>query len=320
MAATAKSATLTKWVEKLDKGVFTVQMEWDLVFVSDGTLADFTPSAVAGLFVLPVEGSGYSVWNASRPLVSCRSVECGQIEGGVYFYKTTWSDENSKNDERATDEDPINDLPIIKPVGGFKDRAITKNRNDEAILNKAGDPVAQSVEDNTINLSVDVNVPADGTTEALVLSLRNRVNDAPIQVGNWYVGTNMARVTFGSNFLSEVKRRNDIEYHVFTYELQIDERDRHNGTPLNAGFRQKVWIDGSGNEIVAPTDPNPATHTFTLERILADDGSEPSEPVPLDDFGRKLDEPQPDTVIYLDVEKYEEGDFTALPGVSAWSP
>jgi hypothetical protein len=164
------------------------------------------------------------------------------------------------------------------------------------------------VEDNTINLSVEVNVPADGSTEMLVLSLRNRVNDAPIKVGNWYVGTNMARVTFGSNFLSEVKRRNDVEYHVFTYELQIDERDKHNGTPLNAGFRQKVEVPGS--------DPL----EYVKERILESDGSEPSEAVPLNDDGTKMDDPQPDTVIFLDVEKYEEGDFTTLPGVEAWSP
>lgn len=309
MAASAVSATPVKWVEKLDKGVFTAQIEWDLVFTSDGTITDFAPTAVAGLFpALPVEGTSYVGFNSSRPRVTCRSVECGQHEGGVYFYKTTWSDENSKNDEKATDEDPINDLPIVKPVGGFKDRAITKDRNDEAILNKAGDPVAQSVEDNTINLSVEVNVPADGSTEMLVLSLRNRVNDAPIKVGNWYVGTNMARVTFGSNFLSEVKRRNDVEYHVFTYELQIDERDKHNGTPLNAGFRQKVAV------------PATSPVQYVKERILESDGSEPSEAVPLNNDGTKMEDPQPDTVIFLDVEKYEEGDFTTLPGVEAWSP
>lgn len=322
MASSAVSMTLVKWTEGISKGVFTASLEWDLVFTSDGTITDFAPTAVAALFPsLPVEGTGYSGFNSSRPLVSCRSVKCEQIEGGVYSYKTEWSDENAKDDEKSTDEDPLNDLPIVKPVGGSRDRAITRDRDDEIILNKAGDPVAQSVDDNTINLSVTVNVAVADDIESVVLSLRNRVNSAPIQVGRWFIGTNMARVIFGSNFLSEVKRRNDIEYLEFNYEIQVDERDKHNGTPLNAGFRQKVWTTSGGTPIDPGDDPNPGGgDIFTVERILNDDGSEPSEPVPLDDFGRKMPDPQPDTVIYLDVKKYETGDFTTLPGVSAWSP
>jgi hypothetical protein len=323
MAGTAVSATVTKWTEGISKGVFTASIEWTLVMQSSGTITDFAPTAVAGLFpALPVEGNSYSGFNSSRPLVSCRSVKCEQIEGGVFKYSTDWSDENAKDDEKATDDDPLNDLPIIKPAGGSRERAITRDRADEIILNKAGDPIAQSVDDNTISLNVTKNVAIDSDVEALVLSLRNRVNAAPIQVGNWVIGTNMARVVFGSNFLSEVKRRNDVEYFEFTFDILIDERDKHNGTPLNAGFRQKVWTESDGSTPINPeVDPDPdAGDIYTIQRILSADASEPSEPVPLDDFGRKMKDPQPDTVIYLDVEKYEEGDFTALPGISAWSP
>jgi hypothetical protein len=278
------------------------------------------PSQIAGLFAgLPVEGNAYSTYNASWPLVTCRGVTCEQVEGGVFRYSTEWSDENSKDDEKATDEDPLNDLPIIKPVGGMRERAITKNRDDEAILNKAGDPVIQSIEDNTINIAVTCNVAVDSDVEELVVSLRNRVNSAPIQCGRWFIDTNMARVIFESNFLSEVKRRNDTEYLEFSYLLSVDERDFHRGTPLNAGFRQKVWTTTGGTPIAPTSDPNPATDIYTTETILGDDGSEPSEPVPLDAFGRKLPEPEPDIVLYLDVEKYQEGDFTLLPGVVAWA-
>ncbi len=313
MPATALEYALTKWSEKLSKGVFTATMEWTLQVTISADVADMAPSQIAGLFTwLPVEGSGYATYNALWPYASCRSVSCDQVEGGVYLYSTEWSDENSKaNGEdpqaKATEENPLNDLPIIKPVGGMRERAITKDRNDEAILNKAGDPVLQSVEDNTINISVTANVAVDSGVEELVVSLRNRVNVAPIQVGRWFIDTNMARVIFESNFLSEVKRRNGHEYLEFSYLLSIDERDLHKGTPLNAGFRQRVAIPD--------TDPV----EYTQETIIGTDGSEPSEPVPLTDTGAKMDDPQPDTVLYLSVEKYQEGDFTQLPGVTTWA-
>jgi hypothetical protein len=313
MPATAIEYALTKWSEKIAKGVFTATMEWTLNVTISSDVADMAPSQIAGLFDwLPVEGSAYATYNALWPYASCRSVACDQVEGGVYLYTTEWSDENSKaNGEdpqsQATDEDPLNDLPVIKPVGGMRERAITKDRNDEAILNKAGDPVIQSVEDNTINISVTANVAVDSGVEELVVALRNRVNEAPIQVGRWFIDTNMARVIFESNFLSEVKRRNGTEYLEFSYLLSIDERDLHKGTPLNAGFRQRVAIPD--------TDPV----EYTQETILGLDGGEPSEPVPLTSTGAKMDDPTPDTVEYLSVEKYQEGDFTNLPGVIAWA-
>jgi hypothetical protein len=323
MAITAVGYELTKWVESLKKGVFTATMEWELNVTISETLADMAPSNVAAQFDLPFEGTNYATYNTRYQYASCRGATCEQISGGIYSYKTEWSDENSKknedgDDSQATDENPLSDLPIIKPVGGMRERAITKDRNDEAILNKAGDPVIQSVEDNTINIAVTCNVAVDSDVETLVVSLRNRVNIAPIQVGRWYIDTNMARVIFESNFLSEVKRRNDTEYLEFNFLISVDERDYHRGTSLNAGFRQKVWTTSGGTPIAPASDPNPASDIYTVETILSDDGSEPSEPVPLDDFGRQIVRPQPDEVLYLDTEKYQEGDFTQLPGVFAW--
>ena len=305
MPATAINHEVTDWTESRKLGVFTAKMTWTLHVTISATAADMAPSQIAGLFAeLPVEGSGYSTYNALWPLASCRSVDCQRVEGGIYTYTAEFSDEFSKDNEKATDEDPLNDLPVIKPVGGMRERALEKDRNDEAILNGAGDPIAQSVEDNTIGLSVTVNVALTDDVEALVLAMRNKVNVAPIQCGRWYIGTNMARVIFPSNFLSEIKRRNEIEYQEFSYELLIDERDRHFGTPLNAGFRKRVSL----------------AHPELKERILDADGSQPSEPVPLDGNGLVIEDPTPSTVEYLEVGKYQEADFTLLPGITAWSP
>jgi hypothetical protein len=313
MAATAIRYDLTRWSEKIAKGVFSATMEWTLTCTISANVADMAPSQIAGLFAwLPVEGTAYGDYNPLWPYTSCRSVACDQIEGGIYKYVTEWSDENAKqnengDDSKSTDENPLNDLPVIKPVGGMRERAITKDRNDEAILNKAGDPVIQSIEDNTINIAVTCNVAVDSGVESLVVALRNRVNIAPIRVGRWYIDTNMARVIFESGFLSEVKRRNDTEYLEFSFLISIDERDLHKGTPLNAGFRQRVAIPAT-----SPVE-------YAQETILSKDGSEPGEPVPLTSLGAVLEDPQPDTVLYLEIEKYQEGDFTYLPGVFAWA-
>jgi hypothetical protein len=323
MPITAVGYDLTKWSESLKKGVFTATLEWELKVTISETLADMAPSNVAAQFDLPFEGTSYAFYNTRYQYASCRGASCEQIKGGIYRYTTEWSDENAKqnedgDDSKATDEDPLNDLPIIKPVGGMRERAITKNRDDEPILNKAGDPVIQSIEDNTINIAVTANVAVDSGVEELVVALRNRVNIAPIRVGRWFIDTNMARVIFESGFLSEVKRRNDHEYLEFSFLISVDERDFHRGTPLNAGFRQKVWTTSGGTPIAPTSDPDPDTDIYTVETILAADGSEPSEPVPLDDFGREIANPQPDDVLYLDVDKYQEVDFTQLPGVFAW--
>jgi hypothetical protein len=304
MPATAIGYELTKWTEQKGKGVFTAQMEWTLKTTISSSIADMAPSKIAGLFTLPYEGVNYAAYNSLWPLATCRMAKCEQIDGGVFRYSTDWSDENTKDGQQATNENPLLDLPIIKPTGGSRDRAIHKDRNDEAILNTAGDPVAQSIEDNTIGLSVTANVAIDSGVEAAVVALRNKVNDSPISIGNWNIGTNKARVFFGGNFLSEVKRRNDIPYYEFTYEILIDERDSHKGVPLNAGFRQRVEVPGSlGAE-------------FAQKTIVLRDGSEPSDPVPLDTDGVVITDPRPDTVIFLEIEKYEEADFSILPGVN----
>jgi len=125
MAVTAIRYDLTKWVESLKKGIFTATMEWELQVTISETIRDMAPSNVAAQFDLPFEGTNYAFYNLRYQNASCRGASCEQIVGGVYSYKTEWSDENAKqnedgDDSQATDENPLNDLPIIKPVGGMR--------------------------------------------------------------------------------------------------------------------------------------------------------------------------------------------------------
>lgn len=307
MATVAKSFKLIDIEESNDQGTHTATVEWELVVEISASYADMIPTAVAIAINTTFPGTlpGIGAQFPGFPLTTCRGLSCKRKDGGVYSFIAKYSNENSNkdDDEAGNDPNPLNDRPVILPTAGMRERALSKDRDGKAILNTAGDPISQSIEDNTIGLSVTVNVEADDNIEALAVSLRNTTNDSPIQIGRWFIDTNMARFILPDGWLSTPKERNDIVYYEFKYEIHIDEIDRHYGYPLNAGFREL-------KEIAAVDTP---------VTILLKDGSEPSDPVPLDINGHRIEHPDPDNAIYVEVKKYFEADYTVLKGVSAWA-
>ena len=280
-----------------EKGVFKATVKWRLsVDFSSASLIDLLPDRVAFLFntVLPLEGDPYP----GVPLATCRGVKCNHDGiNGVYIYEAKFSDENSSESEPGTDKNPLDDRAIVKPTAGMQSRAITKDREGEAILNSAGDPIAQSMDDNTIGLRITANI---AYVPPWVGALRNTCNSGPISVRGLPIAPEAARFVLPDGWLSDEKNRNDISYFEFTYELLIDEKDKHYGYPLDAGFRKLVF-DANWNDV-------PVT-------ITNKDGSEVTEPVPLDGSGEVLENPQPDTVKYQEVKKYPTADYSFLPGI-----
>ncbi len=278
-------------------GVFTSQLKYLIQVPLSATLTDMLPVQAAAYHGenLPVEGNVHPIVG----LASCRGVTCEKTDdNGVYIYTADYSDEGSSDSEKQTDDNPLNDKPIIKPVAGMTSRAITRDRDGNAILNSAGDPIIQSMDDNTIGFKITANV---ASIPNWILNLRNTCNDAPLTVGGLAIATNAARFIIPDDWLSEQKNRNNIYYYEFTFELQLDEYDKHYGYPLNAGYRTFAFDEDFEKFPVA---------------IVNKDGSEPSDPVPLDEEGEVLEDPQPDTVLYLEVKKYPEADYSVLPGVS----
>ena len=290
MATTALDITLTDATAGAADGKFTATLVWTLQVEVSPNAVDMLPDSVAGAFgnYLPIEGTMY---HPGRPFVTCRSVECARVKGGVYTYTAKYSDENSHT--APNNENPLLEPPLIRPMAGLKERAIYRDRDDKAILNAANDPIIQTMEDNIVGFRISANV---SYVPVIVLSLRNTCNASPISVAGLGIGSNMARFILPSDWLSEPKIKNEIPYFTFSYELAIDERDRHYGVPLDAGFRELV----NGEQ----------------KRIVGKDGSEPDDPVPLNADGTKIDTPTPDNVRYLDVKKYGEADYSILPGVN----
>jgi hypothetical protein len=302
MSATPISIELTKCkAGRGEDGIFTADVEWTLTVSISPNVVDMLADRVAYLFrdQLPLVGTVYP----GVPFATCRNVSCDMEEVGVYKFAAQFSDKNSK-ETAATNEDPTKDLPIIKPVASTRELAISKDRDNKGILNKAGDPVIQTRDQQFVGLTVRVNV-AD--IPAAVLDLVDTTNAAPFKIGGWHINTNQARFILPSDFMSEPKSRNEISYYEFGYEMAIDTIDMHYGTPMNAGFRQLV-----------PEDPEADPIVYRKERILEEDASEPGEPVPLDEFGVAIVNPTPDDVTFLKVKKYREADYSWLPGVEPW--
>ncbi len=280
---------------KKTDGVFNVTVVWTLHVAIANNYIDMLPDVVAARYIaagiLPIEGYQYPAY----PFATVRSIECKQVEGGIFRYTAEYSDKNSSEREQGTNENPLLDRPIVKPTAGMITRALTRDIDGKAILNKAGDPIIQTVEDNTIGLSITANLPY---IYPQYLALRNTCNIAAINVSGIGISAKAARFVLPSNWVSEPKARNDIPYLEFTYELLIDEYDLHYGRPLNAGFRTKTGL--------VPE---------RLRTITNGDGSEISEPAMLDEEGFWIEEPTPDDAYFLTVKKYPPADYSILPGV-----
>ena len=297
MAAYPEGFRLASAVSGRTKGVFTATVEWELKVSLSDDVVDMLPDRVAYLYraYLPLEGSPYP----GQPLCTCRGVEASTgDEAGLYKFSAKYSDENSfESKDPATKENPLLDRPIIKPVASIESRVMTKDRDGKAILNSAGDPILQSREFNTMGFKVSANV--SGIPPGLG-GLIDSCNAAPFTIRGFYVDSEEARFVLPSDWISDQLSRNGVEYYTLTFELLIDKQSRHYGYPLNAGFRE-LKEDELFN--LVPT------------AITERDGSEPSEPVPLNEAGRRIENPTPENALYRETKKYYQADYSGLPGI-----
>ncbi|MEO1970553.1 MAG: hypothetical protein ABGX07_03320, partial [Pirellulaceae bacterium] len=188
MTATAISQTLASAVAARKKGVFTATVVWTLQSSISDNLIDMVPDRVAFLFLasLPLEGSPYP----GVPLATCRGVSCTTTdEAGIYTFTAEYSDENSA-EQGATNENPLLDRPIIKPVASLESKLMTRDRDGLAILNTARDPLLQSVDDNTIGFQITANV---ASIPNWLGGLRNTCNDSGITIAGLTIAAEAAR-------------------------------------------------------------------------------------------------------------------------------
>ena len=273
------------------KGVRTYTVTYKLH--ADG---DETASVVGNDSNLPSVGSIH----AEDGLAYCESLSVRQVKGKYAWEATAnYTTANSVEGETGLNEDPEQDRHVITWNGSTQNVSIYKDRDGKGILNSAGDPLLDVMDTNLLGVTVASNVTA---VPSFILSYRDSINSAAINVGGLAIAAGVARLVFPGGYISAAKTRGDHTYYTFSYELIFDEQESHEGQLLDQGYRQKYSESGV-------TDGH--------RNILNDDLTVITEPAMLDGLGEKLDDPSPESAAYITVNKYHLKDFSVLPGVTA---
>ena len=313
MAVTAISdPIIQKTSVKTTDGVTTATVTWGLRVTIPTTQVDSLAHVVQSAYpALPTIGTSLP----GKPLVTCRSVSCSSTDiNGVYEFTAEYSDKavdtSAGSPVAAVQENPLDDPPIVTRTASIKPRAVYVDRDGNALLNSARDPMIESIDDNILGYKISCKVAVN--YGATIKSFRNTCNDAAIVIDGETVALNAARLVLSDGYLSDPKTQNGYSYRDLNFEIAIDDRDLHYAVPADAGFRELVEVLDSEGASLDPAE-------FVQRKIIMEDGSEPSDVVFLSD-GLRIIEPTPETVEYREFKLYPEADYSVLPGITAAPP
>lgn len=252
---------------------------------------DPNTTALAVRVAVPVYiGDFYSDDPAAR--CTARSAKRHQDSREVWEVTVTYAYEPGDEDEV---ENPLAKPVLIRWTAAQYTKPCVKDRNDEAVVNSAGDyfDPPPEIEDVRWQVTAQVNW---ASVPAAILNYAGRVNSAAFTIDGVSILAGKARVA--ALDISERQIENDIPFRTvtITYELRAEGFDLE---LLDQGFRIK---DGSD-----------------LKDILIEDEdgnmARPSSPVLLDGAGNQLSNPSPANAVFLTYEALPQAAFSGLPGV-----
>jgi len=239
------------------------------------------------LAALPPIGSIYS---AADPAAWLRHLHPSNASFSPYVWICT----GAYSSEFEVKENPLEEpAKITWKTQNFR-RPYTKDRENKAILNSAGDPFDPPIEgdDSRWQCTIQKNVAA---VPIVVLTYKDAINEAAFTVRGVEFPERTAKIM--SMEISDTQRAGDadnpIEFYSFTWSFAGDP-DNWDLEILDAGMRELNDND-------------------KLQRIYNDDGQPVHSPVPLDGAGAKLENPNPDTAVFIDGKIYKKKDFSVLP-------
>lgn len=188
-------------------------------------------------------------------------------------------------------ENPLADPADIDWNTDTTQEPFWKDKNDDAVLNSAGDYYEDMLVDDvsrwTVNISKNL-----GYVPAWIDSYRDAVNTDNIMIDGLPVAAGTAKIK--SIQISKWQSRNDVWYRVFQLTIKIKDDWRH--YPLDMGLRCK--------------DPDAATKRIAC----VDDNKRPvTKPVHLNGSGAQLANPTPSTAVFNTVDKRNLQSFASLP-------
>lgn len=206
------------------------------------------------------------------------------------FSPKVWTFTASFSNKRQLNVNPL--LVPTEFVWGSEQfqRAYSKDRFGEAILNSAGDPYDPPVigDDSRVSVTMSRNV---ASIPPWFLEVGDKLNSSSYQIDGLNLNKERAkiqRVHAGrqeSSVDGILFRRISVTMHVQDKSWQK--------SILDAGFRE---LDGTGQKM-----------------MLGKDGHDVTSPTPLDGSGAQLASPSPATAVHLDFDIYDVFDFNQLP-------
>lgn len=192
--------------------------------------------------------------------------------------------------------------PLDEPVkyrwtAGQYTRAVVKDRDGDAIVNSAGDYFDPPPEIEDVRWSVNVQVNVD-VVPANILMLQGAVNSGGYTVDGISVDAEKSRIV-GLD-ISEVQERDEIKFRTITMVIEFRE-EGFSLQQLDQGYRRK-------NEDDELVDIMIEDDSGSLNRVSA--------PVLLDGEGKPLEDPSPETAVYMTYEVFKLVDFSSLPGLN----
>lgn len=247
--------------------------------VTDSKTDDFTTVQASGS--LPYVGIAYP---------NDANAFCQKLTGSQEsFSPKVWLVTAAYSNKQEAAEDPTNDAAEIEWDTEQFQRPIFKDKDDNAIVNSAGDPYLPGVErdDSRRIVTITKNMTS---VPSWILTFEDAVNDSSFVVDGITIGARKAKCQKTS--VGKWQERNGTEYRQVQIVLHL-RKDTWDFEIMDTGLRRK---DGSERKV-----------------ITNDDGTEITSPVPLDGSGDVLANPSESTVVYQTYQAYTELDFSTLP-------
>jgi len=239
------------------------------------------PFVVGSNANLPVIGS----LHYDDPSARCRSLQIARASGKD---KYNWIATANYDTQVAYEINPLSDPADIQWSGDNFEEIAVVDVSGNACLNSAGDPLQDLFRERSRRVvTVIKNVAA---VPDWIITAEDAVNSSDFVIDGFTVPATKAKLSAPQ--LGRWETRNNVRFRQMTMTIKLN-KDGWQSRPLDAGYRT---VYGNGRRL-----------------ITNDDGTLPTNPVPLDGTGAVLDNPTPATAVYRAFDLYPLLNFNTLP-------
>lgn len=205
---------------------------------------------------------------------------------------------SSEEKDKQENPNPVNRKATFDWSTNLYREAVEKDIDDNAILNSAGDYFDPPIERDRSNWVVTVTKNVTSVPAWLLEYNNCPINESSFTVDGVTVEEKKARLTTIN--ISREQIENDVKYRVLTMQIEF-KKEGWTAKILDQGLRKRLDLAGGWKQV-------------HIEKENEDgELSKVTSPVLLNGEGGVLEEPSPDTSVFLDYELYEPKDFSVLP-------